>query len=363
MEFGVFYEIPVPYPRDSRSELRAFQQCIETAELAERAGFESFWTGEHHFLDEFSHCSAPGVLYGAIAARTERIRIGHGVRLLPYPYNHPVRSAESAAVVDLLSEGRLEFGTGRSSTRVELEGFGIRPDETLAMWEEALRVVVGAWTEDVFHFEGKHFQFPARAVVPKPLQRPHPPLWAVARSADGHERIGRQGLGLLSASLGSAPESLAPRFARYRRGLAEAEPIGHFVNARAATFTLAHVAETTREAIAEARASFEWYVREGAKHLRGLARWRDELAGQPRTSGPLQSFADLDPRVLSFDSLDSVGACLVGDPERVVRAARRYAAAGCDLLLCLPQPHSIPQDKVRRSLELFGKYVIPALRG
>jgi alkanesulfonate monooxygenase SsuD/methylene tetrahydromethanopterin reductase-like flavin-dependent oxidoreductase (luciferase family) len=362
VEFGVFYEIPVPYPRDARSELRAYQECVESAELAERAGFESFWTGEHHFLDEFSHCSAPGVLYGAIAARTERIRIGHGVRLLPYPYNHPVRAAESAAVVDLLSEGRLEFGTGRSSTRVELEGFGIRPDETLSMWEEALRIVVGAWTEDVFHFDGKHFQFPARAIVPKPLQRPHPPLWAAARSPDGHERVGRQGLGLLSATLATAPEDLAGRIARYRRGLSEAEPIGHFVNPRAATFTLAHVAETTREAIADARASFEWYLQEGAKQLRSLARWRSELSGG-ESEGVLQGFVDLDPRILSFDFMDSVGACLVGDPERAIRAARRYAEAGCDLLLCLVQPHSIPHAKVRRSIDLFGKHVIPALRG
>ena len=133
------------------------------------------------------------------------------MRLLPYPYNHPVRSAESAAVVDLLSEGRLEFGTGRSSTRVELEGFGIRPDATLSMWEEALRVVVGAWTEDVFHFEGKHFTFPPRAVVPKPLQRPHPPLWAAARSADGHERVGRR-------ASGSSRLRSAARPSRSRRG-------------------------------------------------------------------------------------------------------------------------------------------------
>jgi alkanesulfonate monooxygenase SsuD/methylene tetrahydromethanopterin reductase-like flavin-dependent oxidoreductase (luciferase family) len=362
VQLGVFYEIPVPYPRDPRSELRAYRECIDAAEIADRAGFASFWTGEHHFLDEYSHSSAPEVLFGAIAARTDRIRIGHAVRLLPHPYNHPVRSAECAAVVDLLSEGRLEFGTGRAITRTEVEGLGIHPDETYAMWEEALRVVVGAWTEDVFAFEGKHFSIPPRAVVPKPIQRPHPPLWAAARSAAAHERVGRQGLGVLSTALATPPEIVGQRIASYRKGLAQAEPIGRFVNPRAACFTLVHVAESTREAIAEARASFEWFVREGAEQLRALAHWRGELAAaDPRSA--LRDFLDLDPRTLSFDALDSVGACLVGDPDRVLRAARRFAAAGCDLLICVTQPHAIPHDKVRRSLELLGKHVIPALRG
>src|SRR5215470_11777109 len=116
MKFAMFYEIPVAKPWGPRSEYDAYQHTIEQAVLGDRMGFHSFWTVEHHFLDEFSHCSAPGVLYGAVAARTKKMRIGHGVRLLPFPYNHPIRAAEAAAVIDLISEGRLEFGTGRSAT-------------------------------------------------------------------------------------------------------------------------------------------------------------------------------------------------------------------------------------------------------
>ena len=259
------------------------------AELAERAGFESFWTGEHHFLDEFSHCSAPGVLYGAIAARTERIRIGHGVRLLPYPYNHPVRAAESAAVVDLLSEGRLEFGTGRSTTRAELEGFGIRPDETRSMWEEALRIVVGAWTEDVFHFDGKHFQIPPRAR--RSEAAPAAASAALGRDAQPGRARARRPPGPRAAlgHLATAPEDLAGRIARYRRGLAEAEPIGHFINPRAATFTLAHVAETTREAIADA-AGLLRVVPAGACEAAPLARALARRASvEPRATTPLRA--------------------------------------------------------------------------
>jgi alkanesulfonate monooxygenase SsuD/methylene tetrahydromethanopterin reductase-like flavin-dependent oxidoreductase (luciferase family) len=361
MQFGLFYEIPVPRPWTERSELRAYRECVEAAVLADRVGFESFWTVEHHFLEEFSHCSAPGVLYGAVAALTERIRIGHGVRLLPFPYNHPVRAAEAAAVVDLLSEGRLEFGTGRSATRIELEAFGIQPDETRPMWEEALRLIVRAWTDDVFSWEGKHFRFPPRRVVPKPLQKPHPPLWAATTSPPSHELIGRLGLGLLSFTIGVPPEELAQRIKLYRQGLARAEPIGHFTNGRAATFTMVHVGETTKEAIADARASFEWYAQTGVKQIQTLGQWQLELQRDYATYEYVKPIANMDVSVLSFDFLDSVGACLVGDPERVIATAKRYAAAGCDLLLCLAQPHAIPHAKVLRSIELIGEHVIPAL--
>ena len=130
MKFAVFYEIPVPKPFTVEKEHQAYKDTLEQAVLADKVGFHAFWTVEHHFLEEYSHCSNPEVLYGAVAALTKNLRIGYGVRLAPQPYNHPVRSAESAAVLDLLSDGRVDFGTGRSSTRLELEGFGIRPEDT-----------------------------------------------------------------------------------------------------------------------------------------------------------------------------------------------------------------------------------------
>ena len=176
LDFGLFYEIPVAAPWHERSERDAYHRVIAQAVLGEQVGFSHFWTVEHHFLSEFSHCSAPEALYGAVAARTKTIRIGHGVRLLPFPYNHPIRAAEMAALLDCVCDGRLEFGTGRSATRDELEGFGIDPNETRGMWEEALDVIVGAWTTDVFSWEGTHFRVPPRRVLPKPLQKPHPPL-------------------------------------------------------------------------------------------------------------------------------------------------------------------------------------------
>ncbi|MGH9029676.1 MAG: LLM class flavin-dependent oxidoreductase, partial [Acidimicrobiales bacterium] len=190
MEFALFYEIPVPRPWESDSEHRAYKNVLTQAVAADRFGWDAFWTVEHHFLSEFSHCSNPEVLYGAVAASTERIRIGYGVRLMPQPYNHPVRTAESVAVLDLLSDGRVDLGTGRSSTRAELEGFGIDPAETRAMWQEAIGHVVGCWTNDEYEFSGKYWQMPKRRVIPKPLQQPHPPIWGATSSADGHRQVG-----------------------------------------------------------------------------------------------------------------------------------------------------------------------------
>ena len=165
MKFALFYEIPVARPWDDRQRAPRLQEHPR-AGRGRRAssGWDAFWTVEHHFLEEYSHCSNPEVLYGAIAAQTARMRIGYGVRLMPQPYNHPVRTAESAAVLDLISDGRVDFGTGRSSTRAEIEGFGIDPHKTRAMWQEAIEHVVGCWTNDEYEFSGEFWSHAASVV-------------------------------------------------------------------------------------------------------------------------------------------------------------------------------------------------------
>jgi alkanesulfonate monooxygenase SsuD/methylene tetrahydromethanopterin reductase-like flavin-dependent oxidoreductase (luciferase family) len=183
MKFALFYEIPVARPWAPDSEHLAYKNTLEQAIAGEQAGFHAFWTVEHHFLEEYSHCSNPEVLYGAIASRTSKMRLGYGVRLMPRPYNHPVRTAESVAVLDLLSDGRVDMGTGRSATRIELEGFGVDPKDTRDMWREAIEHVVGCWTNERYSFEGKYWSLPDRRVQPKPLQQPHPPIYVGAMTA------------------------------------------------------------------------------------------------------------------------------------------------------------------------------------
>jgi len=364
MRFALFYEIPVPRPWGPDSERVAYHNTIEQAVAGERFGWDAFWTVEHHFLEEYSHCSNPEVLYGAIAARTERIRIGYGVRLLPQPYNHPIRTAESVAVLDLLSNGRVEFGTGRSSTRAELEGFAVDPHATRAMWSEALRHIVGAWTEDLYQADGEYWRMGApRRVLPRPLQKPHPPLWGATSSPEGHREIGRHGLGLCSFTVGVPPEDLKDRLQLYRDGLAECtQPVGKQKNEQAATFTMVHCAETNDEAFADAAESFPWYVRTAVNHIASLADWMTEL-GSYGYAGQLKSVVEMGGlEGLSFDFLRDTGSAVVGDPARCIEIARRYEAAGCDLLLCLVNPYKIPHEKVMRSIRLLGEHVIPAFR-
>ena len=365
MKFALFYEIPVAKPWTERAEHQAYKDVLEQVVLGDRVGFDSVWTVEHHFLEEFSHCSNPEVLYGAIAARTERIRIGYGVRLAPKPYNHPVRSAESAAVLDLISDGRVEFGTGRSSTRLELEGFGIHPNETRGMWQEAVGHIVHCWTEEYAEFEGEHWKLPRRRVQPKPLQKPHPPVWGATGSPDGHRMMGELGLGLLSFSVGTSPEELKERVDIYRSGIAHCKkPLGATINDRAACFTMVNCAPTREESYETSRESFEWYLRRSAELVTTVPKWLDEMKQKEHGT-----FAYLDEarkmveermhELATLEALLGLNACIAGDPDEVIERCRAYEAAGVDLLLCLVNPYKIPHEKVMQTIELMGKHVLP----
>jgi alkanesulfonate monooxygenase SsuD/methylene tetrahydromethanopterin reductase-like flavin-dependent oxidoreductase (luciferase family) len=367
MQFALFYEIPVPRPWGPDSEHEAYQHTLEQAIHGERCGWDAFWTVEHHFLEEYSHCSNPEVLYGAIAARTERMRLGYGVRLMPQPYNHPVRTAESVAVLDLLSNGRVDLGTGRSATRQELEGFGIDPHQTRAMWREAIEHVVGCWTDDEHEFDGTYWQMPKRRVLPKPLQKPHPPLWGATTSPDGHREVGELGLGLCSFAVGVPPEEVGEKIQIYREAVAGCTaPIGAYVHDRAATFTMALCAPDQQQAYEAARESFEWYPKKGARQIATVAEWmaeREQALGNYGYAADMKAVSDdgsLD--LLSLEYLIEANACVLGTPDQCVDMCKRYEANGVDLLLCLVNPYAIPHELVMQTIELMGEHVIPQFR-
>ncbi len=367
MKFALFYEIPVARPWTPGAEHRAYKDTLEQAVYAEKCGWDAIWTVEHHFLEEYSHCSNPEVLYGAIAARTQRIRLGYGVRLMPKPYNHPVRTAESVAVLDLISDGRVDFGTGRSSTRPELEGFDVDPGETRAMWQEAIQHVVGCWTNDEYAFEGKHWRMPRRRVLPKPLQSPHPPIWGATSSDEGHVQIGELGLGLCSFAVGVPPAEVKRKIDLYRAAVARCtKPLGSWVHDQAATFTMTLCAPTREEAWEVARESFEWYPRAGARLIGSVADW---MAETKRELGNYAYAAELAKvaksgalDLLTLEYLTSAGACALGTPSDCVEACRRYQDAGVDLLLCLVNLYKIPHEKVMQTIERMGAEVIPKFR-
>src|SRR6202007_2510029 len=159
------------------------------------------WEVEHPFLEEYSHSPAPEVFYGAVTQRTRNIRIAHGVRLLPFNFNHPIKVAEQAAVLDIMSNGRVDIGTGRSTTAQELDGFSVDYDRTREEVREPLEIIVKAWTDEILEYDGKLIKVPPRRVVPKPIQKPHPPMWMAGVAPDSYEMGGDRGLGALRFSL------------------------------------------------------------------------------------------------------------------------------------------------------------------
>src|ERR671932_1824819 len=202
MRFGLFYEHQNPRPwEEEHSEHRLMKDALEQVELADRLGIDCVWEVEHRFLEEYSHSSAPEVFLAAASQRTERIRLGHGIVQLPPAFNHPARIAERAATLDLISGGRLELGTGEASSQAELGGFGVEREQKRAQWEECLDAVARMFVEEPFAgLDGKFVRMPPRNVMPKPKQKPHPPLWVACSRRDTILLAARKGLGALSFS-------------------------------------------------------------------------------------------------------------------------------------------------------------------
>jgi alkanesulfonate monooxygenase SsuD/methylene tetrahydromethanopterin reductase-like flavin-dependent oxidoreductase (luciferase family) len=259
------------------------------------------------------------------------------------------------------------MGTGRSSTRAELEGFGVDPHETREMWQEAIGHVVGCWTNDEYEFHGKHWDMPKRRVIPKPIQKPHPPLWGATTSDDGHRQVGSLGLGLCSFAVGVSPEEVKRRIDIYRESIEHCEaPIGKYVHNQAATFTMTLCGDERDAAVAAARDSFEWYPKTGARQIATVAEW---MAERQQELGNYSYAADMKKTddegmldLLSMEYLIDEGACVVGTPADCIEACRRYEQAGVDLLLCLVNPWKIPHETVMRTIELMGTEVIPQFK-
>ena len=357
MKFGLLYELEYAKPWSRGWEARIFHQALEQIALADRAGFDYVWAVEHHFLTEFSHSSAPEVFLGAVSQRTERIRIGHGVVLLPMGYNHPVRVAERIATLDILSNGRVDFGTGRSGTPTELEGFGLNPADSKAMWDEAVRAIPRMWLDDPFSWSGQFFSTPPRSVWPKPVQQPHPPLWVAAASPRTFIEAGERGLGVLCFIIGQ-PTDLPARIAPYRETIQHANPVGSFVNNQVAGFTVTLCLDDDTEARRIGGPAALWYT---TMLSTVLGDWRGrqipgyEYYGEINRAAQEQSAANMGPLI-------DKGVFCIGDPDHCAEIIRKYQEAGVDQLICFMQAGRIPHEKIMRSIELFGERIIPQFR-
>jgi alkanesulfonate monooxygenase SsuD/methylene tetrahydromethanopterin reductase-like flavin-dependent oxidoreductase (luciferase family) len=354
MKFGMLYEMETPRPWHALSEYNTYWEALAQIELADRLGFDYVWEVEHHFLEEYSHSPAPEVFYGAVTQRTKNIRIAHGVRLLPFHFNHPIKVAEQAAVLDIMSNGRVDIGAGRSTTAQELDGFSIDYDRTREEVREALEIIVKAWTEEILEYDGKLMKIPPRRVVPKPLQKPHPPMWMACVAADSYEMAGDRGLGVLSFSLNW--EQVQQSMEAYRKACANRkDQVVKVVNEQFAGLIICHVAENKEEEAIGLEGA-RWFMHNVAKLFEPLM-VKNKLYSYEYLRNLMAM--DLDPKDASDAQLKEHHMVVVGNPDEVVRKLENFQKAGMSQVICFKQAGRIPHANIMRSIQRIGKYILP----
>jgi alkanesulfonate monooxygenase SsuD/methylene tetrahydromethanopterin reductase-like flavin-dependent oxidoreductase (luciferase family) len=370
MKFGIFYEHQLPRPWDEDSELRVVQEALEQVELADRLGFDVVWEVEHHFLEEYSHSSAPEVFLGACSQRTKRIRLGHGIIQTAPGYNHPARTAERVATLDLVSGGRVEFGSGESSSEAELGGFRIDPALKREAWLEGLQVAIRCMTETPFTgVAGQFVTMPPRNVVPKPVQKPHPPLWVACSRRDTILLAAEKGIGALTFAF-IDPEDARHWVTDYERTLVErCVPVGEAVNANVACVTQMMCHPDEEEALARGLEggnffgySLGHYYVFGEHSPGSTDVWREfqerrnERGYSPEVAAAVRQ-ERLGAKVAAGDTKGLRGA--TGTPEQIRDYLRRFEEAGVDQVIFVLQAGKNRHEHICESLELFGKEVLP----
>ncbi|MHB8671336.1 MAG: LLM class flavin-dependent oxidoreductase [Acidimicrobiales bacterium] len=373
MRFGIFYEHQLPRPWAEDDEHRLLHEALDQVELADRLGFDHVWEVEHHFLEEYSHSSAPEVFLAAASQRTRNIRLGHGIVQLPVSYNHPARVAERIATLDLLSNGRVDFGTGESSSEIELGGFGVDRDTKRDQWAEALDAIARMFVESPFAgYDGRHFQMPPRNVVPKPLQRPHPPLWVACSRRETILLAASKGIGALSFSFIEAAE--ARQWVHdYEATLAAPDTVaaGFAVNPSVAVVMplMCHRDEETAVERGLDGSHFfgysllHYYV--FGDHRPGITDVGEDFRRNRSAWGFDRGVAGQLGQPLGAQLFQGgIGSLrgAVGTPRQVRELLAGYADAGVDEVIFVSQAGRNRHEHICESLELFAAEVMPEFR-
>lgn len=353
MKFSLFYEMQMSQPTRA-SEQACFRNCVEQVQLADRLGYWAVWEVEHHGLYEYSHSSAPEVFLAYVAALTENLRLGHGITLTPACYNHPLRIAERVATLDILSGGRVNWGSGKSSSLVEQMAFQADIPRLHEQWLEALEIIPRMWQEEVFEHTGRFWKIPPTQVVPKPVQEPHPPIFAACSKPDSAVEVGRLGIGALNFAVGN-DEYLARKVASYKAAVAAARPVGIRKTDHFASTPAALCLDDDRKACEVG--------------MRGARFFAESLGvyyfGGRRPTGLLDINRDfLDPaeleEAMAFRGADDAPAMnVIGDPVHCKEIVSRFAEAGVDELILVMQAGTVPHELVMQSIRTFGEKVLP----
>jgi alkanesulfonate monooxygenase SsuD/methylene tetrahydromethanopterin reductase-like flavin-dependent oxidoreductase (luciferase family) len=351
MKFGIFYEHQLPRPWAEGDELQLFQDALTQVELADRLRVDYAWEVEHHFLEEYSHSSAPEVFLAACSQRTQRIRLGHGIVLMPPGYNQPARVAERLATLDLVSRGRVDWGTGESASRAELEGYGVNPAERRAMWRETVEQVANMMVMEPYPgFQGKYFAMPARNVLPKPVQKPHPPLWVACSNRETIHLAAQLGIGALTFAFIDPAEAKQWVDDYYETFKRECVPIGHAVNPNIAMVTGFSCHRDAAEARRRGADGFRFFQFALAhhyvfgKHTPGRTNiWNAFLAVREQ---------------LGTEVLGGGVGC-IGAPDDLRRTLTTFQDAGVDQTIFIQQGGRNRHEHICEALELFAAEVMP----
>lgn len=360
MKFGVFYELQLPKPWLPGDEARLFHEALDQVVLADKLGFDHAWEVEHHFLDEYSHSSAPEVFLAAAAARTKNIRIGHGIRQVIPNYNHPARTAEGLATLDIISNGRVEFGIGEGATRLELGGFNIPAKEKRAMAIEAGEQIANMMVLDPYPgFEGKYFSMPCRNVLPKPVQNPHPPMWMACTNRDTIKIAAQLGVGALAFSFVDPEEAKA--WSEIYYGIIKSDqckPIGHSVNANIAMVSNFSVHHDRAEAIRRGHEGFEFF----GYALNALVA-HDTVPGRTDMWGDyLKKRGNRTQEIIDAGARADAIATGIGTPDDMRKHLKAFQEAGVDQVIFMQQAGRNKHSEICESLELFAAEVMPEFK-
>ena len=354
MKFGIFYEHQLPRPWSEGLEHKLFQDALEQVELADRLGIEYAWEVEHHFLEEYSHSSAPEVFLAAASQRTQNIRLGHGIRQVIPKYNHPARTAEVIATLDLVSSGRVDFGTGESSAILELGGFEIPVAEKRRMYLEATEQICNMLAMDPYPgFEGEYFSMPCRNVVPKPVQKPHPPVWVACSNRDTIKMAAENGMGVLCFAFTDPAD--AKHWVDEYYDIIRSErcvPIGHTVNANVAMVTSFSVHPDKEEAIRRGKPGFDFF----RYALANLYVFGEHKPGRTDIWQAFQK-DQANPALSMLPNDGQLGG--IGTPDEQRRHLEGFEGVGVDQVIFIQQAGMNEHEHICESLELFGAEVLP----
>jgi alkanesulfonate monooxygenase SsuD/methylene tetrahydromethanopterin reductase-like flavin-dependent oxidoreductase (luciferase family) len=352
MKFGIFYEHQIPQPWHEGDELKLFQDALDQVELADRLGFDHAWEVEHHFLEEYSHSSAPEVFLGACSQRTKNIRLGHGICLSPPQYNHPARVAERLATLDLVSNGRVEWGTGESGSLVEMHGFGLDAEKKAAAWREGVEQAANMMAMRPYPgYQGQFFSMPPRNIVPKPVQKPHPPIWMACSRRESILRAARNGVGALVFGFVEPEQAKVWRDEYYAIIKSdECIPIGHNVNANFASLNGMMVHDNAEEAMRRGLDGFKFF---------GFAIAHYAVYGEHKPG-----VTNLWKRFLAIkdDIKPGPGSGSIGRPADVLRHLKAYADIGVDQMIFIQQSGMNRHEHICEAMELFAREVMPSLK-